>query len=168
MGRVAAGGGSARLDRRGGRVGRTERGAAACLCIGRQPSCRWFGAPHFARGSRRHDKGAVGLGRAGDRPGAAPVPSRCVAGADSVMNLVEDYLANGDLSDAPVLLREFRPAGSVLVTPRYPDSRHVVILLLDESGDPRVVGKVVRRPDDRSTLALEADVLQNLGSGAEQ
>jgi aminoglycoside phosphotransferase len=84
------------------------------------------------------------------------------------MNLVEDYLANGDLSEAPVLLREFRPAGSVLVTPRYPDSRHVVILLLDESGDPRVVGKVVRRPDDRSTLALEAGVLQSLGAGAGQ
>lgn len=84
------------------------------------------------------------------------------------MNLVEDYLANGDLSDSPVLLREFRPSGSVLVTPRYPDSRHVVILLLDESGDPRVVGKVVRRPDDRSTLALEAEVLQGLGAGAKQ
>jgi aminoglycoside phosphotransferase (APT) family kinase protein len=80
------------------------------------------------------------------------------------MNLLEDYLRQADLSTAPVMLREFRPAGSLLVTPRYEDSRHVIALLLDSSSQPRIVGKIVRRPDDRSTLATEFEVLQKLAT----
>jgi len=80
------------------------------------------------------------------------------------MNLLEDYLRHADLSTAPVMLREFRPAGSLLVTPRYEDSRHVIALLLDSSSQPQIVGKIVRRPDDRSTLATEFEVLQKLAS----
>jgi aminoglycoside phosphotransferase len=80
------------------------------------------------------------------------------------VNLLEDYLAHADLSTAPVLLREFRPAGALLVTPRYNDSRHVVVLLLDPSANPRIVGKIVRRPHDRSTLATEFDVLERLAA----
>lgn len=80
------------------------------------------------------------------------------------MTLLEDYLRHADLSTAPVMLREFRPAGSLLVTPRYADSRHVIALLLDGSSMPRVVGKIVRRPDDKSTLATEFEVLQRLAA----
>lgn len=75
------------------------------------------------------------------------------------MNFVEDFLATADLAEAPVLLREFHPAASVLLTPRYVDSRHVVMVLLDRSGNARLIAKVVRRPGDQSTLAEEARVL---------
>jgi aminoglycoside phosphotransferase len=92
------------------------------------------------------------------------VPRRRDLGPDAAVNLLENYLRTADLSTAPVLLREFRPAGTVLVTPRYEDSRHVIALLLDASARPRVVAKIVRRPNDQSTLAAEFEVLQKLAT----
>jgi hypothetical protein len=49
--------------------------------------------------------------------------------------------------------------GSVVLTPRFVDSRHVVVLVLDARGRVRVVGKVVRAPGEASTLDREAEVL---------
>jgi aminoglycoside phosphotransferase len=75
------------------------------------------------------------------------------------MNLVEQFLETGRGNAA---VDGFRPFGSVVLTPRFPDSRHVVVLLLDVRGRVSVVGKIVRSPGDPSTLDQEAEVLEAL------
>lgn len=78
------------------------------------------------------------------------------------MNLVERFVAGGA---GAAEAQGWRPTGSIVLTPRYPDSRHVVVLLLDQTGRPRLVGKVVRAPADPSTLDREAAVLAALDAG---
>ena len=77
------------------------------------------------------------------------------------MNLVERFVVS---EAGAALTQRWRPAGSIVLTPRYPDSRHVVVLLLDRAGRPRLVGKVVRAPADPSTLDREAAVLTAVGT----
>jgi aminoglycoside phosphotransferase len=72
------------------------------------------------------------------------------------VNLVEQVLLTPAGNAA---VDGFRPAGSIVLTPRFPDSRHVVVLLLDLRGKVRVVAKIVRAPEDPSTLDQEASVL---------
>jgi Phosphotransferase enzyme family len=78
------------------------------------------------------------------------------------VNLVERFLATDDGARA---VNGWRPAGSIVLTPRFPDSRHVVVLLLDQAARPHIVGKVVRASGDPSTLDREADVLAAIGAG---
>jgi hypothetical protein len=77
------------------------------------------------------------------------------------MNLVEHYLTSEAGARAA---NGWQPAGSIVLTPRFPDSRHVIVLLLDEKALPRIVGKVVRAPEDPSTLDKEAAVLTAVGA----
>jgi aminoglycoside phosphotransferase len=82
------------------------------------------------------------------------------------VNLVEQFLSGETGRAAVSVLPGFSPAGSIVITPRYPDSRHVVVLVVDGTGRPRVVGKVVRATGDTSTLGREAQLLGSLdGSG---
>lgn len=75
------------------------------------------------------------------------------------MNLVEQFLTSPAGRSSVAAMSEFTVAGSVVITPRYPDSRHVVVLVVDDGGRARVVGKVVRATDDTSTLGHEAQLL---------
>lgn len=78
------------------------------------------------------------------------------------MNLVEQFLTSPAGRVAVSEMSAFTVAGSVVITPRYPDSRHVVVLVVDDAGRPRVVGKVVRSTGDTSTLGHEAQLLAAL------
>lgn len=78
------------------------------------------------------------------------------------MNLVEQFLTSPAGRQAVSVMSAFTVGGSVVITPRYPDSRHVVVLVLDDGGRARVVGKVVRPTDDTSTLGHEAQLLSVL------
>lgn len=78
------------------------------------------------------------------------------------MNLVEQFLTSEPGRRAVSVMSRFTVGGSVVITPRYPDSRHVVVLVLDDTGLARVVGKVVRSTDDTSTLGHEAQLLGTL------
>lgn len=53
---------------------------------------------------------------------------------------------------------------SVLLTPTFPTSRHVVLLGLDRSGVVRGVGKFARRPGDTTQLRQEAVTLRLLAA----
>jgi hypothetical protein len=75
------------------------------------------------------------------------------------VNLVERFLASAAGRAVVSQIPAFTAAGSVVITPRYPDSRHVVVLVVDDAGQPRVVGKVVRSAGDASTLGHEAQLL---------
>lgn len=75
------------------------------------------------------------------------------------MNLVERFLISAAGRSAVSEMPAFTVGGSVVITPRYPDSRHVVVLVVDDVGRPRVVGKVVRSTGDTSTLGQEAQLL---------
>jgi hypothetical protein len=78
------------------------------------------------------------------------------------VNLVEDFLANADLSDLPPELSAFRPTGTLLLSSRRDTSRYATALLLDSSGTPRIVAKIVRRPHRQERLAAEFEMLQLL------
>jgi aminoglycoside phosphotransferase len=78
------------------------------------------------------------------------------------VNLVEQFLTSEAGRSAVSVMSAFTAAGSVVITPRYPDSRHVVVLVVDAAGRARVVGKVVRSTDDTSTLGHEATLLGSL------
>jgi hypothetical protein len=78
------------------------------------------------------------------------------------VNLVEQFLTSEAGRSAVSVMSGFTVAGSVVITPRYPDSRHVVVLVVDDTGHARVVGKVVRATDDTSTLAREVQLLRAL------
>lgn len=80
------------------------------------------------------------------------------------MNLVEDYLANADLSELPASLSDFRPAGTVLLSSRRDTSRYATALLLDSTGTLRLVAKIVRRPHRQERLAAEFEILRLLAS----
>lgn len=73
------------------------------------------------------------------------------------MNVVERFLRSPAVADR---VDGWRPTGSIVLTPRFPDSRHVVVLLLGPSGRPQLVGKVVRAPGDPSSLGREVEVLE--------
>lgn len=78
------------------------------------------------------------------------------------MNIVERFLTSSAGADR---VGGWRPSGSIVLTPRFTDSRHVVVLLLDRAGQPRLVGKVVRAPHDPSTLDREVGVLGAVRDG---
>lgn len=81
------------------------------------------------------------------------------------MNLVEDFLANADLSDLPPALSGFQPSGTLLLSSRRDTSRYATALLLDSTGTLRVVAKIVRRPQHQERLAAEYEILQLLATG---
>lgn len=80
------------------------------------------------------------------------------------MNLVEDFLANTDLSEQAPELSDFRPGGTVLLSSRRNASRHATALLLDSNGKLRVVAKIVRRPRQPRFLATEFEILRRLAA----
>lgn len=80
------------------------------------------------------------------------------------MNLVEDFLANADLSGLPAELSTFRPSGTLLLSSRRDTSRYATALLLDSNGTPRIVAKIVRRPHHQERLVAEFEILQLLAS----
>lgn len=80
------------------------------------------------------------------------------------MNLVEDFLANADLSDLPAVLSTFQPTGTLLLSPRRDTSRYATALLLDASGRVSIVAKIVRRPHHQERLVAEFEMLRLLAS----
>lgn len=80
------------------------------------------------------------------------------------MNLVEDFLANADLSKLPAELSTFRPAGTLLLSSPRVTSSYATALLLDSTGTLRVVAKIARRPHHPERLAAEFELLQVLTS----
>lgn len=79
------------------------------------------------------------------------------------MNIVESYLRahHDELGLARLGLP--RELTSLVVTPRFQASRHVVVLVLPKSGrDVRLVAKIPRRPGDTGGVVHEAAALRRL------
>jgi hypothetical protein len=72
------------------------------------------------------------------------------------VNVVEDFLAAAQL---PPGLSAFQPSGTVLLSSPRVTSGYATALLLDSSGEPRLVAKVSRRPLGRERLAAEYELL---------
>lgn len=81
-------------------------------------------------------------------------------------DLVRGYLAWQDGNRLP----EWTTAAGlapVYLTPRFPSSRHVIAMLVEsDSGRPRLVAKLPRRPGDRGPIEREARLLRNLPASA--
>jgi hypothetical protein len=92
------------------------------------------------------------------------MPKRIHIREDASVNLLERYLDDADLTSAPALLRDFKPAGTVWLAPRVETSRYAVALLLDSRGKPRLVGKVARRPRFPARLPREFELLTRVAT----
>lgn len=91
--------------------------------------------------------------RVGSGPGAVA--------ADPVAGAIAAAEAEGRLAGL-----DARRLDRLLLTPRFPASRHVVALLVDDAGRPRLVAKLPRLAADRAAVDAEAAALRALGESA--
>jgi aminoglycoside phosphotransferase (APT) family kinase protein len=76
---------------------------------------------------------------------------------DSVLSFIEQNRSLPDLKELPATL------STLMLTPRFKVSRHVIFLVLEKGQvQPRLVAKIPRLPHLRESIGYEADILQTI------